>query len=288
MRRALATRDTDALRAMYQNFFRDPCSAGLIGLPLAKAYFGGAIHDVYRHFFLSDALHRIDYWKAQTGNCFELGELAGPGIGNPFGVLMEGTLVCKGAEYQHYCAQRIQELVPSPGASIVEIGGGYGGMAYYLLRRNPQFTYIDFDVPESLALISFYLLRSFPNLRFLLYGEEDLTQEAIARSNVILMPPFELSKVPTNSVDVAFSSHTMSDLSRSAQIVYLNEIERITRESFLNISEGEGSTLLDELIGTESASLRLAEKRALEWNNHKTLNAKELECHYRIGLKEQR
>ena len=283
MRQALATRDTDTLRAMYQNFFRDPCGAGLIGLPLAKAYFGETIDDVYRHLFLSDALYRIDYWKAQTGNRFDLSELAGPGIGNPFGILIEGTLVCKGAEYQHYCAQRIQELAPSTRASIVEIGGGYGGMAYYLLRGNPQFTYIDFDVPESLALISYYLLKSFPNLKFLLYGEEDLTPEAISRSNVILMPSFELSKVPTRSIDVAFSSHTMSDLSRSAQIVYLNEIERMTRKSFLNISEGEGSALLDELIGARSVSLRLAEKRALGWNSHKLRSAKELEYHYQIG-----
>jgi hypothetical protein len=101
------------------------------------------------------------------------------------------------------------------------------------------------------------------------------------------MPPFELSKVPTNSVDVTFSSHTMSDLSRSAQIAYLNEIERMTRKSFLNISESEGSALLDELIATQSTSLRVAEKRTLEWNNHKILHAKELECHYRIGSKEQ-
>ena len=161
-------------------------------------------------------------------------------------------------------------------------------MAYYLLRDNPQIRYIDFDVPESLALTSYYLLKSFPNLKFLLYREEDLTQEAIARSSVILMPPFALSKVPTNSVDLTFSSHTMSDLSRSAQIVYLNEIERMTRTSFLNISEGDGSALLDELAATQSISLRLAEERALEWNNHKILHAKELECHYRIGSDEQR
>jgi putative sugar O-methyltransferase len=283
VRRALATCDTAALRAMYQNFFRDPCSAGLIGLPLAKVFFGETIDDVYRHFFLSDALHRIDYWKNQTGNRFQLHELAGPGLGNPFGVLIDGTLVCKGADYQHYCAHRIQELTSSPSASIVEIGGGFGGMAYYLLRDNPRITYIDFDVPESLALISYYLLKSFPNLKFLLYGEEDMTPEAIARFNVVLMPPFQLSKVPTRSVDVTFSSHTMSDLSRPAQIVYLNEIERMTRGSFVNICEGEGSTLLDELIATRCNSLRLAEKRALHWNNHKLLHAKELEFHYQIG-----
>jgi putative sugar O-methyltransferase len=283
VRRALATRDIDALGAMYQNFFRDPCSAGLIGLPLAKVFFGETIDDVYRHFFLSDALHRIDYWKNQTGNRFELRELAGPGLGNPFGVLIDGTLVCKGAEYQHYCAQRIQELTSSTSASIVEIGGGFGGMAYYLLRDNPQITYIDFDVPESLALISYYLIKSFPDLKFLLYGEEDMTQEAIARSNVILMPPFQPSKVPRSSVDVTFSSHTVSDLSRPAQIVYLNEIERMTRGSFLSICEGEGGTLLDELIAAQSNWLRLAEERALPWNSHKVLHAKELEFQYQIG-----
>ena len=283
VRRALATRDTDALRAMYQNFFRDPCSAGLVGLPLANVYFGKTIGDVYRHFFLSDALHRIDYWQNQTGNRFALRELAGPGLGNPFGVLIDGILVCKGAEYQHYCAQRIQEIASSTSASIVEIGGGFGGMAYYLLRDNPQITYIDFDVPESLALISYYLLTSFPELKFLLYGEEDMTQEAIARSNVILMPPFQLSKVPTSSVDVTFSSHTMADLSRPAQNVYLNEIERMTRGSFLSISEGEGSALLHELIATQFNWLRLAEERALQWNSHKVLHAKELEFHYQIG-----
>jgi hypothetical protein len=156
-------------------------------------------------------------------------------------------------------------------------------MAYYLLRDNPQITYIDFDVPESLALISYYLLKSFPDLKFLLYGEEAMTQEAIARSNVILMPPFQLSKVPASSVDVAFSSHTMSDLSRPAQIVYLNEIERMTRGSFLSICEGDGSTLLSELIATQFSGMRFAEERALHWNSHKVLRAKELEFHYQIG-----
>src|SRR5689334_15820574 len=34
--RALAARDLDSLRKMYRNFFRDPCSAGVTGLPLSR------------------------------------------------------------------------------------------------------------------------------------------------------------------------------------------------------------------------------------------------------------
>jgi putative sugar O-methyltransferase len=283
--RALAARDTKALRAMYQNFFRDPCSAGLIGVPLhmAKAYSGKAVNDLYRRFFLSDALHRIDYWKAQTGSRFELRDLAGPGIGNPFGVLIEGTLVSTGAEYQHYCAQRICDLLPSDSASVVEIGGGFGSMAYYLLRDRPEFTYIDFDVPESLALTSYYLLRSFPNLSFLLYGEEELTQWAHTKFNVILMPVFELSKMPANSVDLTFSSHAMSSLSHHAIVEYMNEIARFTRKSFLYVGDGAGGSSLHELIRMKYASFALVEKRPVEWNSQKSINANELECLYHIG-----
>jgi hypothetical protein len=50
--RALLAHDIDALRAMYRNFFRDPCSTGLIGVPygMAKAYFGKTIKNAHRRF----------------------------------------------------------------------------------------------------------------------------------------------------------------------------------------------------------------------------------------------
>jgi hypothetical protein len=89
---ALLTRDIDALRRMYRNFFRDPCSSGLLGAPygMSKAYFGGKIKDVHRRFYLSHVLYRFDYWMAQTGGRFSLRDLAGPGIGNP----LEIRLAC--------------------------------------------------------------------------------------------------------------------------------------------------------------------------------------------------
>jgi hypothetical protein len=285
VRRALATHDTGALGAMYRNFFRDPCSTGLIGLNLnlAKACFGEKIHDLHRHFLLSDALYRIDYWKTKTADRFSVSDLAGPRTGNPFGVPINGTLVSTGAEYQHYCAQRIRGLTASPDALVVEIGGGFGGMAYYLLRDNPEFTYINFDVPESLALTAYYLIKAFPRLKFLLYGEEALTHASLTGSSVILMPPFELPNVPSKSVDVTFSSHTISDLSTSAKIAYLNEIARMTRTSFMNIGNAAGSALLDDIIRTQDAPLGLVEKRASGWNSHRVVNAGEVECLYRTG-----
>jgi putative sugar O-methyltransferase len=167
---------------------------------------------MYRRFILSETRYRIDYWRSQTEGRFSISALQGPAVGNPFGAMMEGTLVPVRAEYQHYCAQRILDLITSHNAIVAEIGGGFGGMAYYLLRDCPKITYIDFDVPESLALTAYYLSKSMPQFRLLLYGEEELTQSAITGYDIILMPPWELSKLPVRSVDITFSSHALSDL----------------------------------------------------------------------------
>jgi hypothetical protein len=107
--RALEEGNVGALRVMYSRFFRDRCATGLTGVPygMLKAYFHGPIRDVYRHTCMGDALYRIDCWLSQTDGRFGLPDLAGPGIGDPCGVVIDGTLVRPGSEYQHYCAHKI-------------------------------------------------------------------------------------------------------------------------------------------------------------------------------------
>jgi len=60
-----------------------------------------------------------------------------------------------------------------PGARILEIGGGYGGLAYFLRRAIGDIEYTIVDLPESLVYSSIYLSASFeagfrfvPNYRF--------------------------------------------------------------------------------------------------------------------------
>jgi hypothetical protein len=260
---------------MYRNFFRDPCSTGLIGVPygMTDAYFCGTIKDVHRSFYLSNTLCLIDYWAAQTCNRFALHDLAGPEIGNPFGVLIEGTLLRVGGEYAHYCAQRVGGLLDSGKAIVAEIGGGFGSMAYYLLRDQVSVTYLDFDVPESIALSSYYLLKAFPKLTFLLYGEEELTKDAIERADVVLMPVFELATMPAGSIDVTFSSHAMSDIAPEAMDEYLIHIARMTKSHFLHIGNGRASKSISDLVGRSFSSLKLAGTRASRWQGHKISGA---------------
>jgi putative sugar O-methyltransferase len=280
---ALATRDFEALQRMYGNFFRDPCSAGLIVVQsMAKDHFGERIKDIDRRVYLADALYHIDYWKAQTGGGYAMRDLSGPAIGNPFGVVIDGTLLRAGAAYQHYCAHRIRCLLQPGAATVIEIGGGFGGMAYYLLRDTTSLTYIDFDVPESIALTSYYLLKAFPQLKFLLYGEEELTEETISRADVVLMPVFELAAMPEASADVVFCSHSISDLSHGAMVAYLNDIARITQDHFLYLGNSSSGKAITELVKSEYHSFRLAEMRFSGWHSHRIAGPSEIESHYRL------
>jgi hypothetical protein len=273
--KALLTQDIVTLRKMYRNFFRDPCSAGLLGVPygMSKAYFGGAIRDAHRRFYLSHALYRIDYWMAQTEGRFALSDLAGPLVGNPFGVAIDQAFVRVGADYAHYCAYRVGRLLNSEVASVAEVGGGFGGIAYYLLRDRPKTTYLNFDTPESIALASYYLLKSFPQLKAIFYDEEKLTKQTIAQTQIVLMPISQLATMPPNSIDVSFGSHAMSGISPEIIDEYLNNLTRMTRSDFLYIGNRSTTKSISNLVSRKHRSLKLVETRSSGWHSHKISGA---------------
>jgi hypothetical protein len=278
--RALGSRDIASLREMYRNFFRDASSAGLIGVPygLTKAYFDKQIADIHRRYFLGDALYGIDHWKTLTADRFPLEALWGPEIGNPFGIMIGETLVRTGAAYQHYSAYKIANSLTSDKAKVAEFGGGFGGMAYYLLRDHPGLKYIDFDLPESLALTSYYLLRSFPHQKFLLYGERAITPETLASADIALLPLFEMESLPNDSVEMVFSSHAMSDLSPQAMSVYLRTISRISTGCLLYMGNGQGAESIRNTPAGGPRAFRLDEMNPSGWNTHRFPKADEVEC----------
>jgi putative sugar O-methyltransferase len=280
--RALATRDLDSLGRMYRNFFRDRCSSGLTGLPLARIDLDAPVSHTTKLLYLIDALHRLDLWKARTAGRFALRDLTPPDVGNPFGVVVDGVFVRSSSEDQHYCAHRIIQLLDSAEHSIVaEIGGGFGGMAGYLLRDCPGVTYVNFDLPETIALASYYLLSAFPEAKATLYGEAELNWATLRSSQILLMPGFALPEMPASSVRVAFNARILSDLSPVALHTYLAEIARTTYGYLLHLNRTQGSVAVDRWLTANAPQFKLVEKLTSEWNNARTLRPNEMEYLYR-------
>ncbi|HZQ53731.1 MAG TPA: putative sugar O-methyltransferase [Bryobacteraceae bacterium] len=285
---ALSVRDFDSLRRMYGNFFRDPCGAGLTGLPLARIRSGERASRSAKQLCLIDALHRIDLWKTRTGGWFGLADLTPPNIGNPFGVVLDGTFVRHSSEDQHYCAHRIVDLLgPAEAPVVAEIGGGFGGMAYFLMRDRPGVTYLNFDLPETIALASYYLLSAFPDAKATLYGEAELGAEALRSTGFILMPGFAIRQLPPDSVDVAFNARILSDLPAAGLREYLAEIARTTRSYFLHLNRREGSLAAHTWLAANAPCFKLVEKRLSEWNDARTFRPDEMEYLYRRAPTEQ-
>jgi hypothetical protein len=256
--KVLQATDICTLERMYSNFFRDPCSDGLVGKSiLLNPHLANLLSKAHQWTYLHEELSRLERWKALTGGMYGHPDLSVPPIGNPFGIVLDGALICSGAPSHHYAAQRIAGLLKEIRGVVAEIGGGYGGMAYYLLRDHPRVTYWNFDLPESLALAAYYLIRSFPEKRVLLYGETVTDVASFSDYDIVLMPISELSAVQPRSADLIFSSHAMSDLCPSALSVYLNKIREMTKQYFLWQGMYSSADRLQHLISHSYPDLML-------------------------------
>lgn len=283
---ALESEDLPALNAMYSNFFRDACSQGLAGLPLdtQKKLFLPNPAKKHRDVLLVDLLHRYDLWQKRTENKYAIADLVSPPIGNPYGHLFQGTFVRAGSDYHHYYAQAINALLPAGKRGVVlELGGGFGGMAYFLVRDNPDATYIDFDLPEALALASYYLLKAFPDLPVSLYGEAEFNAETIANSRIVMMPSFEILKLAPKSVDVAFNSYSLAEMSASTIDEYIREIARSTSGHVLHINHVRNSVVSADNFGLEAHGFKLLHRELAGWTLGLNPNSDEYEFLYQAN-----
>jgi putative sugar O-methyltransferase len=282
--KALLSEDLTELRRMYLNFFRDPCSTGLVGLPvnIPNLFSGGAIKQKFREYIACDVAHRYDLWKRRTSNKYTAAVLSAPMVGNPYGYTMDDVFIRAGGDYQHYYAHAIAELAASSEArTVVELGGGFGGLAYYLLRDNPQVTYVDFDLPEATALASYYLMRCLPNVPIRLYGEAELSAELLATAGFIMMPSFEIIKMPSKSAAVSFNSYSLAEMAPPAIRVYLDEITRITRDYFLHVNHNRNAVLSADNFGVEDCGFKLLNRQLAGWTLGINQQSDEYEYLYR-------
>ncbi len=153
------------------------------------------------------------------------------------------------------------------------MGGGFGRMAYYLLRDRPGTRYVGFDLSENVALASYYLMRALPSLRFLCYGEKAITRESMAEADVVMLPRFALNVIPARSVDLTFTSHEESELSTDELGHYIREISGITDRSLLFMSNRVASQMISECVRRQSPAFALESSCESGWHSYKVSGA---------------
>src|SRR5690606_37990690 len=91
---------------------------------------------------------------------------------------------------------------------------------------------------------AYFLIKAFPERRVSLFGEAELSAESLETFDMILMPSFELPKMPERSVDTTFSAYTLPDLPAEAQRSYITDIQRQTLGFFVHMASDLGTARL--------------------------------------------
>jgi hypothetical protein len=282
--KALAAGNVSEVQRMYRNFFRDPCSTGLAGLPIniPNLFAGGKIKRRYREYIMCNVLHRHELWRMRTENKYPPVALSAPVVGNPYGYTRDGVFVRAGGDYQHYYAHAIGTLLQSSANRVVlELGGGFGGLAFYLLRDRPEVTYIDFDLPEATALASYYLIKSLPDRQVRLFGEVELSRTILESPGIFLMPSFEIRNMPSRSAAVSFNSYSLAEMSPRTVRLYLDEIARITSGHFLHLNHNRDAVLSADDFAVEERGFTLLNRHLAGWTLGINPDSDEFEYLYR-------
>jgi len=285
---ALKAGNINELQEIYENFMRHPSSAGLHGMPadMQKCYFSGTISLKYKKWYLYDSLHRINLWKGLLGDSASLEQLDSPMIGNPYGYYIDGHFIKVCSDYQHYYATCINRMTSDNSETerrvIIELGGGFGGMAYYLSRDSKNTVYVDIDLPENLALASFYLTHALPEKKVFLYGEGELTAETFKDYDIILLPNFEVKNIPTNSTELVFNSYSLAEMPENAITCYVNELSRALKPGgyFYHVNHTRESLVKADDFGINKKNFVLLQKIPALWNAARNLLMDEHEYLY--------
>ena len=132
----------------------------------------------------------------------------------------------------HIYSKNLSHYLKNNKNNIIELGGGYGKFAYYFLKDAKNFTYIDFDIPETLTLASYFLSKCFPNKKNFFYGEKNFTKIVVDDYDLIFLPPWEIEKLEDNSVDLAINKNSLGEMNPETAHNYLNHIQRTSKYFF--------------------------------------------------------
>jgi len=221
---AISRNDQSVLAQYLRNFFRNEGIDGFWGAEKVFENFckSGKVRDrlMLEHFAV---------WKSSSAGTL-LEELEAPKIGNPWGYLFEGRILYEPVFEYHFQAHYLKQLLSRLETPVIlEIGGGFGGLAYHILKCIPNVKYIGLDLPENVLLQTYYLSCAFPNAKIFTYGDSfaTLDKTLIQNHDIILLPNFVLPQVEPMVADVIINFRSLSEMSADTICEYFRQIDRI-------------------------------------------------------------
>jgi len=115
---------------------------------------------------------------------------------------------------------------------LVELGAGYGRLAYVMCRMFPECTYVICDLPEALACADSWLSRVLPG-KVVPYAESrgvtSFSRETLISRKCWILGAHQIEALPSNSLDAFVNIYSFAEMPRTTIAHYFKEIDRVTR-----------------------------------------------------------
>jgi hypothetical protein len=159
--------------------------------------------------------------------------LSYPTHGNQSGSYIDKKFVGAGSFGSEFYGSMLTGLLDDLDRPIVaDLGAGYGKLAFFTLRDVDDSCFIDFDLPETLCLAAYFLMKTWPNKKVLLYGEEKYSEKSHSKYDLIFMPPSEIENIGQNSIDLFINKNSLGEMTGKAAKNYVNFITLSTKYFF--------------------------------------------------------
>jgi hypothetical protein len=171
-----------------------------------------------------------DFDRVYSGVQERLGTISAfPDVCNAWGVEYGDILTPRSAwRHLHSAEVMLQETAALQQPRIVEVGGGFGGVAYWTHRLRPNAVqYAIYDFPVVNAIAGYFLIRALPETPVILNGEEPTTTAHIA-----VWPNWRIVDEPELGPDIAFNQDSIPEMPREAARRYLDVIDHGVRVAF--------------------------------------------------------
>jgi hypothetical protein len=114
------------------------------------------------------------------------------------------------------------------GRVVIEIGAGWGGLAYQLKKLCPKLTYVIVDLPQCFLFSGTYLKTAFPQAPFHIAtkGVDDEALEA-GRNGFVLVPHFLLSEIQNCRPDLAINTVSFQEMTTGQVRQYVRGLKSV-------------------------------------------------------------